>query len=205
MIPNGCAASPPWASVRPRAGEARSGARPGLERGARLLSASSRPANQLAWPAQPADQQAAGSRPGGGHRVLHHRGPQPAAGRKAAGVRRIVVVSIIGTDRSTAGYGAAKLAHERAMRSGPIPVRILRAAQFHEFVAQLLEWGRQGEVSYLPKMRTHWSPRAPSPRRSPAGHRPRTGGRSRGADPGDRGPAGGKPRRRGDAARGPAR
>jgi hypothetical protein len=26
--------------------------------------------------------------------------------------------------------------------------------QFHEFVAQLVEWGRQGKVSYLPKMRT---------------------------------------------------
>ena len=27
---------------------------------------------------------------------------------------------------------AAKLAHERAMLAGPIPVRVLRAAQFHE-------------------------------------------------------------------------
>ena len=71
-----------------------------------------------------------------------------------AGVRRMVVVSIIGCDRFTAGYGAAKVAHERAHLSGPIPVRILRAAQFHEFVAQLLEWGRQGEVCYVPRMRT---------------------------------------------------
>src|SRR6266540_3384269 len=62
-----------------------------------------------------------------------------------AGVRRMVVVSIIGCDRFTAGYGAAKVAHERAHLSGPIPVRILRAAQFHEFVAQLLEWGRKVE------------------------------------------------------------
>jgi uncharacterized protein YbjT (DUF2867 family) len=64
------------------------------------------------------------------------------------------VVSIIGCDRFTAGYNAAKVAHERAMLSGPIPVRVLRAAQFHEFVAQLVEWGRQGEVSYVPRMRT---------------------------------------------------
>src|SRR5262249_2841717 len=71
-----------------------------------------------------------------------------------AGVQRIVVVSIIGADRFTAGYNVAKVAHERAMLSGPIPVRILRAAQFHEFVAQVVEWGRQGGVSYLPKMRT---------------------------------------------------
>jgi uncharacterized protein YbjT (DUF2867 family) len=70
------------------------------------------------------------------------------------GVRHMVVVSIIGCDRFTAGYNAAKLAHERAMQAGPIPVSILRAAQFHEFVALLMEWGRQGEVTYLPKMRT---------------------------------------------------
>ena len=75
------------------------------------------------------------------------------AGQRA-GVRRMVVVSIIGCDRFTAGYNAAKVAHERAMLAGPIPVRILRAAQFHEFVAQLVEWGRQGDVSYVPNMRT---------------------------------------------------
>jgi uncharacterized protein YbjT (DUF2867 family) len=71
-----------------------------------------------------------------------------------AGVRRIVVVSIIGVDRFEGGYMTAKLAHEQALRAGPVPVRILRAAQFHEFVAQLVEWGRQGAVSYLPKMWT---------------------------------------------------
>src|SRR5215471_17822618 len=75
------------------------------------------------------------------------------AGEKA-GVQRLVVVSIIGTDRATAGYGAAKLAHERAALAGPIPARILRAAQLHEFVEVLMGWGRQGDVIYLPKMRT---------------------------------------------------
>jgi uncharacterized protein YbjT (DUF2867 family) len=71
-----------------------------------------------------------------------------------AGVQRIVVVSIIGCDRFTTGYNAAKVAHEQATLSGPIPALVLRAAQFHEFVGQLVEWGRQGEVSYVPKMRT---------------------------------------------------
>ncbi len=75
------------------------------------------------------------------------------AGQRA-GVRGIVVVSIIGIDRlARRAYNAAKLAHEEAMLAGPIPVRVLRAAQFHEFVGQLVEWGTQGEVSYLPKMR----------------------------------------------------
>ena len=71
-----------------------------------------------------------------------------------AGVQRIVVVSIIGIDKATTGYLAAKVVHERAIQSGPIPVRILRAAQFHEFVPQFLEWGRQGDVIYVPEMRT---------------------------------------------------
>jgi uncharacterized protein YbjT (DUF2867 family) len=71
-----------------------------------------------------------------------------------AGVQRIVVVSIIGADRFSTGYIASKVPHERAMQSGPIPVRILRAAQFHEFVPLFLEWGRQGDVIYVPQMRT---------------------------------------------------
>jgi uncharacterized protein YbjT (DUF2867 family) len=71
-----------------------------------------------------------------------------------AGVQRIVVVSIIGADRATSGYIASKVPHEQAMQSGPIPVRILRAAQFHEFVPLFLEWGRQGDVIYVPQMRT---------------------------------------------------
>src|ERR1700750_640189 len=71
-----------------------------------------------------------------------------------AGVRRLVLVSIIGTDKNTGGYGAAKLAQEGAVLAGPIPGRSTRAAQFHEFVEVLMGWGRQGDVIYLPKMRT---------------------------------------------------
>lgn len=71
-----------------------------------------------------------------------------------AGVRQIVVVSIIGTDRFTHGYGAAKVAHEQAMLAGPVPATVLRAAQFHEFVGQLVDWGTQGDVAYVPRMRT---------------------------------------------------
>src|SRR5262245_815385 len=71
-----------------------------------------------------------------------------------AGVRRIVVVSIVNTDRFGGGYGAAKVVHERLMLEGPVPAAVLRATQFHEFVPQLLDWGRQGDVAYVPKMRT---------------------------------------------------
>lgn len=73
---------------------------------------------------------------------------------RQAGAGRIVVVSIIGTDKFTEGYGAAKQAHEQAHAAGPVPAHILRASQFHEFVAQLMDWGRQGDVVYVPRMRT---------------------------------------------------
>jgi uncharacterized protein YbjT (DUF2867 family) len=71
-----------------------------------------------------------------------------------AGVQQIVVVSIIGIDRFTAGFLAAKRVHEEAMLAGPIPVGILRAAQFHEFVPELLEWGRRDGAIYVPEART---------------------------------------------------
>jgi uncharacterized protein YbjT (DUF2867 family) len=71
-----------------------------------------------------------------------------------AGVQRYIVVSIINTDRLKGGYALAKVAHEEAVLSGPIPARVLRAAQFHEFVEQLVQWGTQGDVAYVPVMRT---------------------------------------------------
>jgi uncharacterized protein YbjT (DUF2867 family) len=71
-----------------------------------------------------------------------------------AGVRRIVLVSIVGIDRYQGGYNAAKVVQEQAHLTGPIPVRILRATQFHEFVEQLTDWGRQGDVAYVWRMRT---------------------------------------------------
>jgi uncharacterized protein YbjT (DUF2867 family) len=80
-------------------------------------------------------------------RNLHEAG-------RAAGVERMVTVSIVGCDRFSAGYNVAKVAHERAALSGPIPARILRAAQFHEFVGQLLDWSTRGDVGYVPAMRT---------------------------------------------------
>lgn len=79
-------------------------------------------------------------------RNLHDAGQQ-------AGVRRLVVVSIIGNERFSGGYNAAKQVHEREALAGPIPVRVLRAAQFYEFVELLVQWGTRGEVSHVQKMR----------------------------------------------------
>jgi len=71
-----------------------------------------------------------------------------------AGVKRIVLVSIIGIDKFEGGYNAAKLAQEQALLEGPLPVRIVRAAQFHEFFDPFVGWMTQDGVAYLPEMRT---------------------------------------------------
>ncbi len=71
-----------------------------------------------------------------------------------AGAGRIVVVSIIGIDKFKGGYNAAKVAQEQTLLEGPLPVRIVRAAQFHEFVDQLVGWMIRDGVAYLPEMRT---------------------------------------------------
>ncbi|WP_405433563.1 SDR family oxidoreductase [Micromonospora sp. NBC_00617] len=70
-----------------------------------------------------------------------------------AGVAQIAMASIIGVDKATAGFVAAKKVHEELLLSGPLPARILRAAQFHEFVGQLLDW-QQGDIAYIPALPT---------------------------------------------------
>jgi uncharacterized protein YbjT (DUF2867 family) len=72
----------------------------------------------------------------------------------AAGAKRIVLVSIIGIDKFHSGYNAAKMAQERTLLEGPLPVRIVRAAQFHEFVEPLIGWTIQDGVAHVPEMRT---------------------------------------------------
>jgi uncharacterized protein YbjT (DUF2867 family) len=72
----------------------------------------------------------------------------------AAGAKRVVVVSIIGIDKFHGGYNAAKLAHEQTLLEGRLPVRIVRAAQFHEFVGPLVGWTIQDGVAHVPEMRT---------------------------------------------------
>ena len=72
----------------------------------------------------------------------------------AAGVKRIVLVSIIGIDKFQGGYNAAKLAQERALLEGPLPIRIVRAAQFHEFIDPVVGWTIQDGVANVPEMRT---------------------------------------------------
>jgi uncharacterized protein YbjT (DUF2867 family) len=46
------------------------------------------------------------------------------------------------------------VAQEQTLLEGPLPVRIVRAAQFHEFVDPLVGWTIQDGVAYVPEMRT---------------------------------------------------
>lgn len=69
-----------------------------------------------------------------------------------AGVGHIVLLSIVGVDRIPFGYYEAKLAQERALQDGAVPVTVLRATQFHEFADQNL--GRLvGPLAVIPRMR----------------------------------------------------
>ncbi|MGA2836609.1 MAG: NAD(P)H-binding protein [Acidimicrobiales bacterium] len=71
-----------------------------------------------------------------------------------AGVRRIVVLSIVGVDRVPGfGYYDAKLAQEAAARRGPVPVSIVRTTQFLEFAGQVLDRLGAGPVAPVPSMR----------------------------------------------------
>jgi uncharacterized protein YbjT (DUF2867 family) len=68
----------------------------------------------------------------------------------AAGVRRTVVLSIVGVDRSPDyDYYVAKLAQETTYRETAPGVVVLRATQFLDFAAQMLEWNTQDGVAHI--------------------------------------------------------
>lgn len=70
-----------------------------------------------------------------------------------AGVGHIVALSIIGIDRVPYSYYKGKIRQEDVLRDSPVPVSILRAAQFHEFPVQFLAQSK-GRFLVVPKMRT---------------------------------------------------
>ena len=56
-----------------------------------------------------------------------------------AGVRHHVLLSIVGIDDIPFGYYVGKVAQEAAVEDGRVPFTILRATQFHEFAAQMID------------------------------------------------------------------
>jgi uncharacterized protein YbjT (DUF2867 family) len=76
-----------------------------------------------------------------------------SAGERA-GVRHVVVLSIVGIDRlRSLGYYDAKCTQERHHLDGPIDATIVRATQFHEFPGQVVARSTVGPVALVPAMR----------------------------------------------------
>lgn len=69
------------------------------------------------------------------------------------GVRHIVTLSIVGIDKTSLGYYAAKLEHERAAAGGPVPGTVMRATQLHELPAQLIAITRHDSQAQVLNLR----------------------------------------------------
>jgi uncharacterized protein YbjT (DUF2867 family) len=66
------------------------------------------------------------------------------AAERAAGVGHHLAVSIVGADLlPDSGYLRAKVAQEAEIEAGDVPYTILRATQFFEFLAQIVESGAE--------------------------------------------------------------
>lgn len=71
-----------------------------------------------------------------------------------AGVEHLVVLSIVGCDRVGLGYYWGKRLQEEIALGGALPASVLRATQFHEFPAQLVDRAPGGPVMPVPRMRS---------------------------------------------------
>jgi hypothetical protein len=80
-------------------------------------------------------------------RNLHEAGAQ-------AGVRRVVVVSIIGADRFARGYGRCRGGARAGRAVGPDPGARPARRAVPRVRPSAVEWGLQGAVSHVPRMRT---------------------------------------------------
>jgi uncharacterized protein YbjT (DUF2867 family) len=71
-----------------------------------------------------------------------------------AGVRHIVLLSIVGIDRMPHDYYAGKVAQEKVLEASRVPWSIQRATQFHEFAGQIFERAKAGPFHIAPRART---------------------------------------------------
>jgi uncharacterized protein YbjT (DUF2867 family) len=64
-----------------------------------------------------------------------------------------VLLSIVGIDDIPFGYYTGKVAQEHAVEDGKVPFTILRATQFHEFAAQMIDRAPSiGPLLVVPQM-----------------------------------------------------
>jgi uncharacterized protein YbjT (DUF2867 family) len=68
-----------------------------------------------------------------------------------AGVRHLVALSVVGSERVPAsGYFRAKVAQEALIKDGKVPYTIVRATQFHEFLMSVAHVATEGQTVRLP-------------------------------------------------------
>lgn len=70
-----------------------------------------------------------------------------------AGVRHVVLLSIVGIDLMPYDYYAGKVAQEKVVQASSVPWTILRATQFHEFAGQLYGQAKLGPLHVAPRAR----------------------------------------------------
>ncbi|WP_225821785.1 SDR family oxidoreductase [Streptomyces naphthomycinicus] len=76
------------------------------------------------------------------------------AAEREAGVRHHVALSIVGVDQvPDYGYYRAKVAQEEAVRGSGVPYSIVRATQFFEFIAPVMDMSTEGTRVRLPSTR----------------------------------------------------
>ncbi len=73
-----------------------------------------------------------------------------AAAARDAGVRHLVLISVIGADRMPIGYFRAKAAAERAIAGSGVAWSVLRAAQLHDFVLPVARGLARMPITPLP-------------------------------------------------------
>ncbi|MDA0140309.1 SDR family oxidoreductase [Solirubrobacter deserti] len=87
---------------------------------------------------------------GGTRKVLVDGTQRLLRAERAAGVQHHIGVSIVGIDRVGGPYYKLKLEQEAAIRDGGVPWTILRATQFHPFVAAI--FAKSAKLGVVPSL-----------------------------------------------------
>ena len=75
------------------------------------------------------------------------------AAERTAGVEHHVALSIVGVDRVDGnGHYAGKRRQEEIVAAGPVPYTVVRATQFFDFAAMVVEWTRDDGVATVPPL-----------------------------------------------------
>jgi uncharacterized protein YbjT (DUF2867 family) len=75
------------------------------------------------------------------------------AAEQQAGVQHHVALSVVGVDRVEGnGHYSGKRLQEELVAAGPVPATIVRATQFHEFAAMVVNWTRCGDAAAVPPL-----------------------------------------------------